>query len=103
MTLLVALLLQNEGELLYNGLRLSKTGPVLAEVAPPEVVPIDVGRQLFVDDFLIAETTLKRVFHAARYHPRSPVLRPDKPWEEAKEGGGVAMAFSDGVWWDPKD
>ncbi len=103
MTLLVALLLQNEGELLYNGVRLSKTGPVLAEVAPPDVVPIDVGRQLFVDDFLIAETTLKRVFHAARYHPRSPVLRPDKPWEEGKEGGGVAMAFSDGVWWDPKD
>jgi hypothetical protein len=31
--------------------------------SPPEVIPIDVGRQLFVDDFLIAETTLKRTFH----------------------------------------
>jgi hypothetical protein len=30
------------------------------------------------------------------------VLRPDKAWEEDKTGG-VAMSFSDGVWFDPKD
>ena len=29
----------------------------------PEVVKIDVGRQLFVDDFLISSTTLKREHH----------------------------------------
>ena len=32
---------------------------------PPEVIPIDLGRQLFVDDFLIENTTLRRTFHRA--------------------------------------
>jgi hypothetical protein len=58
---------------------------------------------LFVDDFLIAETTLKRVYHSAAYHPQSPVLKPDQPWEKVKDGPGCAMPFSDGVWYDPKD
>src|SRR4051812_2216244 len=30
---------------------------------PPAVIPIQVGRQLFVDDFLIEQTDLKRVAH----------------------------------------
>src|SRR5690242_9802525 len=30
---------------------------------PPAVIPIQVGRQLFVDDFLIEQTTLTRVGH----------------------------------------
>ena len=38
--------------------------PYLAN--PPRVIPIDVGRQLFVDDFLIEYTTLRRVYHAAK-------------------------------------
>src|SRR6266511_2593919 len=70
-----------EGELLYNGIRLPATWPprikdVPAEpvvpaylTAPPAVIPIDVGRQLFVDDFLIADTTLKRTHHLPKYHP----------------------------------
>ena len=33
-------------------------------VSPPAVIPIDVGRQLFVDDFLIEQTTLTRVFRS---------------------------------------
>ncbi len=33
--------------------------------SPPSVIPIDVGRQLFVDDFLIEKTDLERTFHAA--------------------------------------
>ena len=32
-------------------------------VDPPAVIPIDVGRQLFVDDFLIQSTSLTRRFH----------------------------------------
>jgi hypothetical protein len=68
---------------------------------PPAVIPIDVGRQLFVDDFLITETTLTRTYHAAKYHASAPVLKPDQPWE--REGGPMAMVFSDGVWYDPKD
>jgi hypothetical protein len=33
---------------------------------------------LLVDDFLIAETTLKRTFHLPVYHPGNPVLKPDR-------------------------
>jgi len=74
--------------------------PYLAD--PPQVIPIDVGRQLFVDDFLIEETTLARIYHAATYIEGNPVLVPDKPWE--LEGGHpCAMVFSDGVWFDPAD
>lgn len=70
----------------------------------PEVVPIDVGRQLFVDDFLIEDTTLKRVFHTATLHPAGPVLRPEKPWEIGSgDAKPSAMVFSDGVWYDPTE
>lgn len=116
--LLVVLLCAQEtppGELLPNGIRLpaewpprpKEFPPTLAVPpylqSPPSVIPIDLGRQLFVDDFLVADTTLTRTFHAAKYHPKTPVLKPDKAWEEDKDGGGSAMSFSDGVWFDPKD
>src|SRR5216684_7179350 len=95
-------------ETLYNGIRLPFEWPpkrVLTrkpmsvpylEERPP-VIPIDIGRQLFVDDFLIQTTTLTRRFHEVEYYPHNPVLRADKPWERS------AMTFSDGVWYDPKD
>lgn len=71
-------------------------------MSPPPVIPIDVGRQLFVDDFLIEETTLQRTHHLPVYHPANPILQPDKPWEG--EGAAAAsMSFSDGVWFDPAD
>jgi hypothetical protein len=96
-------------EVLPNGIRLPRPWPPKADVtkdleippylqSPPSVIPIDLGRQLFVDDFLVEATTLKRTFRRATYHPACPVLRPDRPWE-----AGVAMAFSDGCWYDPKD
>src|SRR5262245_17872863 len=109
----------DSGETLYNGIVLPRewpprladfltsvekdpiTPPYLA--SPPNVIPIDVGRQLFIDDFLIAETTLKRTFHLAKYHPASPVLKPDKPWEMKNPDHAAVMVFSDGVWYDPKD
>jgi hypothetical protein len=101
-----------EGEVLPNGIRLPSVWPPRRTYSPepmpvpyldrpPAVIPIDVGRQLLVDDFLIARTTLTRTYHAAKYHAASPVLRPDRPWE--MEGGPTAMVFSDGVWYDPKD
>jgi len=74
--------------------------PYLAQ--PPDVIPIDVGRQLFVDDFLIEGTTLKRTFHVADFYDRNPVVKPDKRWE-VTHVPHTAMAFSDGVWYDPKD
>src|SRR5262245_20424261 len=102
------------GETLYNGIRLPapwppRGTPLTAEpmpvpylASPPAVIPIDVGRQLFVDDFLIERTTLRRAFHAATYHKATPVLRPDRKWEQTGQSP-CAMAFSDGVWYDPAD
>jgi hypothetical protein len=102
-----------EEQALYNGIRLPKPWPPRLAgfthepmappylAAPPAVIPIEVGRQLFVDDFLIEQTSLQRTYHLTKYHPATPVLKPDKPWE--KEGGPTAMVFSDGVWYDPKD
>jgi len=97
-----------EGERLHNGIvlpaswpprlnsisREPQTPPWLAD--PPAVIPIDLGRQLLVDDFLVAETTLKRTFHRAAYHPASPILKVDRPWEE--QNAPMAMPYSDGVW-----
>jgi hypothetical protein len=74
--------------------------PYLA--SPPEVIPIDGGRQLFVDDFLIERTTLRRTFHTAKYHPENPILRPDEHWEKTGRDS-AAMVFSDGVWHDAQD
>ena len=81
--------------------------------SPPQVIPIDAGRQLFVDDFLIESTSCRRTFHRAENYAGNPVLRPDKPWENPKPspqqrgdiGGLVARTapFSDGVWYDPED
>ena len=103
---------------LYNGIHLPSVWPpnvrhLNRDPMPvpylsslPQVVPIDVGRQLFVDDFLVERTTLRRHFHQARLHPSSPVLTPEKPWEmDAKNARNpaTAMPFSDGVWYDPSD
>lgn len=106
------------GERLSNGIELPDEWPPQIEQlsnqpsvppylkSPPAVIEIDVGRQLFVDDFLIEETTLERVFHKPVYYEKNPVLKADRPWELGKQGRGegpVAMPFSDGVWFDPKD
>jgi hypothetical protein len=108
---------------LYNGIRLQHPWPPvrptfsLSPVVPPylndrpAVVPIEVGRQFFVDDFLIEETSLTRVFHAADYHSGNPVLAPRTRWEKYDEyaertqtrSNPAAMPFSDGVFYDPED
>lgn len=69
----------------------------------PSVIPINVGRQLFVDDFLISETTLKQVFHTPDFYAGNPVLEPTNEWENTTEGAPYAAPFSDGVWYDEKD
>jgi hypothetical protein len=108
-------------EVLHNGIRLPGvwpprlrsfapeplTPPYLLD--PPAVISIDVGRQLFVDDFLIATTTLKRTFHHATYHHDNPLLTPRTPWEKLDSYADrthtpprpSAMVFSDGVFYDP--
>ncbi len=69
----------------------------------PEVIPINCGRQLFVDDFLIAETDLKRTCHKPDYYEGNPVLKVDEQWEYTVEGYPYAAPFSDGVWYDDLD
>jgi hypothetical protein len=101
------------GKVLYNGIRLPDEWPPRNEHlsseppevpylnSPPGVIPIDVGRQLFVDDFLVESSTMRRRFHQADLI-QTPVLRPDK-WWELHGGRGSAMVYSDGVWYDPQD
>jgi hypothetical protein len=111
------------GETLYNGVVLPAVWPPALQYAndhpirppyleaPPAIIPVDVGRQLFVDDFLIADTNMTRTAHAARYHPANPIVRPEHPWELADDYADrtrtppnpSAMVFSDGVFFDPVD
>ena len=106
-------------ETLYNGIRIAcdpgeRTDMTLSKSDPlpvpylndvPEVIPIDTGRQLFVDDFLIAETTLKRTWHKAVKDSRNPVMRPTTELELGSKSNRPAMAapFSGGVWYDGTD
>lgn len=86
---------QSDGELLYNGITLPEQWPprdmkpdsydpmpVPYLTSPPEVIPIDVGRQLFVDDFLIEYSELKREFHQPVKHEGNPVLIPETGRDE---------------------
>lgn len=110
-------------ETLYNGVILPAPWPPIRReltlatrtpyylADPPKEIPIDVGRQLFVDDFLIEESSLFRAFHSATYHSRNPILSPVHPWERydpyAETTGTApspsAMPFSDGVFFDARD
>ncbi|MFI4875412.1 MAG: hypothetical protein ACIALR_08750 [Blastopirellula sp. JB062] len=109
---------ENEGELLYNGIRLPRVWPptqidtygqaplpVPYLDAPPKRIVIDTGRQLFVDDFLIEESTLSRTWHKARKYEGNPVMTPQTDLELGVESGNAPMAapFSGGVWYDPAD
>ena len=109
---------QNTGELLYNGIRLPEQWPpndidvcdrspmpVPYLDYPPEVVPIDVGRQLFTDGFLIENTDLMRVFHQPEKYAGNPVLWPETEAELRPERlmNAAAVPKDGGVWWDPQD
>ncbi|MGA2716878.1 MAG: LamG-like jellyroll fold domain-containing protein [Bryobacteraceae bacterium] len=86
------------GQILYNGISMPvnfppPTTPTQAMRTPyyisngPRVLPIDVGRQLFVDDFLIEQTTLQRTQHQPTMYP-NPLPIPGSP-------------ISAGAWFDP--
>jgi hypothetical protein len=106
--------LSTDGEVLYNGIRLPKTWPPTVEklpdhpvlppylASPPAVIPIDVGRQLFVDDFLIHQTTLRRTYHRPEFYKDNPILTPEKPWERTG-AAPRATTHSGGVCFDPTD
>src|SRR5690606_29941771 len=103
---------------LYNGIRLPDVWPPTTENPadaspmrvpylenPPEVIPINVGRQLFVDDFLIETTTLQRVFHRAKKYEGNPVFRPETPQElnEYHKNSAVTYLGQGGVFYDPAE
>lgn len=107
-------------ERLYNAIELPlpwpprDLDPISTEPMPvpylrqkPRVVPIDIGRQLFVDDFLIESTTLHRTFHQARKDERNPVFRAETERELGPstqgERGEEATTFlgQGGVFYDP--
>ena len=76
---------------------------VLRATEEQSAVPIDIGRQLFVDDLLISSTSLTRSFHHPSIHPESPVLKPETPLEMHNGWLPAACPFDDGLFYDPKD
>ncbi len=48
---------------------------------PPEIINVSLGRQLFVDDFLIESTNLERFENRPQINPNNPIFTPEKPWE----------------------
>lgn len=70
---------------------------------PPAVIPIDLGRQLLLDDFLVQHTSMTRVFHQPVKHPCNPVLFPSEPHERPGNVPPCAVAKCGGVWHDPRD
>ena len=109
------------GELLYNGIRLPAVWPPVEPLtreprpAPylqqsPEVIPIDVGRQLLVDDFLVQETTSSGssigpsatppIRCYGRINRGTSKARPRQPWSSATACGGIrrSSASACGTW-----
>lgn len=98
---------QSEGELLYNGIQLPKIWPPVhfnpqsSEPMPvpyldkrPEVIPIDIGRQLFVDDFLIETTNLRRKYHSPQKFQGNPVFKPLTAAETGGTDGKKTVVYS---------
>ena len=98
---------------LHNGISLPEEWPPRRELPTqraempvpylqnkPAVIPINVGRQLFVDNFLISETNMEMVPHTPDFYKNNPVIEPDKPWEVTTEGAPYCAPFSDGIWYD---
>ena len=91
------------GETLYNGIVLPREWPPYVDTADrspmkipylqprniPKTIPIDVGRQLFVDDFLVASTqgVTRAFFKPVKYHG-NPLL-----WPQTKEELALATAL----------
>ena len=75
--------------------------PYLEHVAEP--LALRPGRQLFVDDWLIAGTDCERIFHPLVPYPGNPVLKPETELELDRFQCPLAVPFNDGVWYDPAD
>jgi hypothetical protein len=102
--------------MLYNGIELPQEWPPRTEKpasfqpmrvpyleTPPAIIPIDVGRQLFVDDFLVASSSMVRTFHSPVKYPGNPVWFPQTPYELNETLPPTAIPKCGGVWYDERD
>lgn len=104
---------QTDDRILYNGIVLPEQWPPVYEEPlsatampvpyldnKPSVIPVNVGRQLFVDDFLISESDMEMIVHTPDFYSGNPVLEPTETWENTVGGAPYAAPFSDGIWYD---
>lgn len=100
-------------ETLYNGIELPTVWPPRDQhpasfapmrlpylEKPPEVIPIDVGRQLFVDDFLIEHSSMKAVYHCPVNYPGNPVFFPRTALERNADQAPCTVPKCGGIWYD---
>ena len=103
------------GRTLYNGIVLPQEwppridpkdpnpikAPYLEAANIPKVIPIDLGRQLFVDDFLVESTSgvVRALYKPVKYEG-NPVMWRQTKEEDSAQAPGCAMSGG-GVWWDP--
>lgn len=109
-----------KGEVLYNGIALPSVWPPRDEFTSdnnppaepfyleaeniPSVIPVDLGRQLFVDDFLVESMDgLKRIYPHPEKYSGNPVLKPDTVLEMNGGHDATARPNGGGLWWDPNE
>lgn len=99
------------GKLIYNSVRLPEKWPPdfssksdePAKIPylenPPKTIRIDVGRQLFADDFLVEKTRgIKMEFQYPRKYAGNPLLNPET---ELERRGNPVAALSGSILWNP--
>lgn len=84
-----------------HGSTLTERLPVPYLERPPAVINVDVGRQLFVDDFLIENSSMTRTFHQPATRPM-PVFFPETETERNDGYCPMAAPFDDGLFFDEK-
>ncbi len=102
-------------EILYNGIELPDPWPprgtdpncfqpmrVPYLEKPPAVIPVDGGRQLFVDNFLVAECSLAPAHHQPVKYPANPVFFPQIAWERNGTLPPCTVPKCGGIWYDPQ-
>lgn len=98
---------------LYNNISLSENWPprVLETTLDkpvghfyekPDVINVKIGRQLFVDDFLIKESTLERTYHQPKVRNEA-VFYPETQLELNDGYCSCACPFNDGIFYDEED
>lgn len=103
-------------ETLYNGIVLPDEWPPRKEKpasfqpmrvpyldSPPGIVPIDVGRQLFVDDFLVEDSWMTRAFHRPVKHTGNPIFFPQTAHERNDTLPPTTIPKCGGIWYDGQE